>query len=51
VIDLLRDARDNAQTIVMVTHDVVVARAADRTLHMLDGTLGSGVGASDAQER
>jgi putative ABC transport system ATP-binding protein len=51
VIDLLRDARDKGQTIVMVTHDVAVARAADRTLHMLDGTLGSGVGAPGAKER
>ena len=51
VIDLLGDARNRGQTIVMVTHDVVVAGAADRTLHMLDGILRSGAPTSAGRER
>jgi putative ABC transport system ATP-binding protein len=51
VIDLLGEARDRGQTIVMVTHDVVVASAADRALHMLDGILRSGVPMPVGQER
>ena len=51
MIDLLGDARDRGQTIVMVTHDVVVAGAADRTLHMLDGVLRSGARESAGMER
>jgi len=42
VIDLLGEARNLGQTIVMVTHDVGVAGHADRVLHMLDGTLQDG---------
>ena len=39
VIDLLRARHDEGQTIVMVTHDPDVAAAADRTVHMRDGTI------------
>jgi putative ABC transport system ATP-binding protein len=37
VLDLLRAQREEGQTIVMVTHDERVARAADRLLRMEDG--------------
>lgn len=39
VIDILRVQHDRGQTIVMVTHDPVVAAAADRIVHMLDGQI------------
>jgi putative ABC transport system ATP-binding protein len=40
VIDLLREAATvYGQTIVMVTHDPVAARAADRTIHLADGRV------------
>jgi ABC-type lipoprotein export system ATPase subunit len=39
VIELLRDASGNGQTIVMVTHDESVAAAADAVIHMADGVL------------
>jgi putative ABC transport system ATP-binding protein len=39
VIDLLRDASRQGQTIVMVTHDASVAAAAHDVVHMVDGAL------------
>lgn len=39
VIDLLRARHADGQTIVMVTHDPDVAAAADRIVHMRDGTI------------
>ena len=39
VIDLLRDASQQGQTIVMVTHDASVAAAAHDVVHMVDGAL------------
>lgn len=39
VIDVLAAARDQGQTIVMVTHDPEVARRADRLVPMRDGTI------------
>ncbi len=42
VIDLLRDIqRQQGVTLVLVTHDSDIARAADRTVHMLDGRIES----------
>ncbi len=41
IIDLLRQLnREHDLTIVMVTHDLNVAKAADRTVHMIDGIIG-----------
>ena len=40
VMELIREiARDNKQTIVMVTHDRSLAEFADRTIHVLDGKI------------
>ena len=39
VLDLLRARHDAGQTIVMVTHDPVVAAASDRIVHVLDGRI------------
>jgi len=39
VIEMLRAQHDRGQTIVMVTHDAVVAAAADRIVHVLDGQI------------
>ena len=39
VLDLLRAQHDAGQTIVMVTHDPVVAAASDRIVHVLDGRI------------
>jgi putative ABC transport system ATP-binding protein len=41
VVELLAEARRAGQTIVMVTHDLDVAAAADRTVHMRDGLIDS----------
>ena len=40
VIELMTDASAGGQTIVMVTHDPSVARAAHRIVHMTDGRFG-----------
>ncbi|MEQ9455450.1 MAG: ABC transporter ATP-binding protein [Phycisphaeraceae bacterium] len=39
ILDLMRDLHAEGQTIVMVTHDQTVARAADRRLTLKEGTL------------
>jgi putative ABC transport system ATP-binding protein len=39
VLDLLRVQHASGQTIVMVTHDLEVAAAADRTIHLRDGRI------------
>jgi len=39
VLDLLREQHEAGQTIVMVTHDPDVARAADRTVQLRDGQV------------
>ena len=40
VIDLLRSIqREQGVTLVLVTHDADIARAADRTIRMLDGRI------------
>jgi putative ABC transport system ATP-binding protein len=42
VMELIREiARDNHQTIVMVTHDRGLAQYADRVIHILDGKIQS----------
>ena len=42
VMELIREiARDNHQTIVMVTHDRRLAEFADRIIHILDGKIQS----------
>ncbi len=38
-LDVLRDFHDGGQTILMVTHDALVAAAADRVLSMRDGEI------------
>lgn len=41
ILDTISDLhRDRKQTIVMVTHDPLVAARADRSLHLVDGVLG-----------
>jgi putative ABC transport system ATP-binding protein len=41
VLRLLRQARDQGQTLLLVTHDASVASAADRVITMRDGLLAS----------
>jgi putative ABC transport system ATP-binding protein len=43
VLDLFRDLHALGRTIVLITHDVDVAEAADRAVHIRDGHLGKAV--------
>jgi putative ABC transport system ATP-binding protein len=45
VLDLFKDLHAAGRTIVLITHDIDVATAADRGIHLLDGRLLNGVGA------
>ena len=51
VLDLLAACHDAGQTIVLVTHDPRVGRAADRLLRMEDGEIVSEQGAASAGRR
>lgn len=47
VLELLRDLRSRERvTIVVVTHDPVVAAAADRVIHVRDGRVADEAGAA-----
>jgi putative ABC transport system ATP-binding protein len=48
VIDLLRQLHADGATICMVTHDPRYASIADRTIHLLDGRVVDGTGATPA---
>ena len=49
VLDLLRELRDReSTTIVVVTHDPIVAAAADRVIHLLDGRVAENMAAPES---
>jgi lipoprotein-releasing system ATP-binding protein len=55
VFGILRDIADNGQTVVVVTHDPILAARADRRIHIVDGkisetTLGDGAGSKVATQ-
>ena len=47
VMDLFRELHDEGRTIIMITHDVGIAKNASRTVRILDGEISEGV-AEDA---
>ncbi|HKI21383.1 MAG TPA: ABC transporter ATP-binding protein [Isosphaeraceae bacterium] len=46
ILDLFRQVHEAGVTIVLVTHDVAIAAAADRTIHVRDGKTVEGVSAT-----
>ena len=47
VMALFRELNDEGRTIVMITHDLKIARHASRIVNILDGVLSEGVSAYD----
>ena len=47
VMALYRELNDEGRTIVMITHDLKIARHESRIVNILDGVLSEGVSASD----
>ncbi len=48
VMGLFRELNDEGRTIIMITHDLNIARYARRVVHIIDGVLTEGGGTSDA---
>ena len=48
VMELFRELNDEGRTIVMITHDMNIAKHARRTVHIIDGVLTEGGETSDA---
>jgi putative ABC transport system ATP-binding protein len=48
ILSLLRDCANGGQTVVLVTHDLAMARNADRLLAMRDGVIDGGMANRDA---
>ncbi|MDR0837311.1 MAG: ATP-binding cassette domain-containing protein [Propionibacteriaceae bacterium] len=50
LVELLRDVNLGGTTIVVVTHDPIVAEAADRVIEIVDGVVASGESSSSAMD-
>jgi len=48
VMGLFRELNDEGRTIIMITHDMNIARYARRVVHIIDGVLTEGGGTADA---
>ena len=48
VMALFRELNDEGRTIIMITHDMIIARNARRVVHIIDGELTEGGETSDA---
>jgi lipoprotein-releasing system ATP-binding protein len=49
VFGILRDIADNGQTVVVVTHDPILAARADRRIHIVDGKISETTLGGDAR--
>ena len=45
---LFRELNDEGRTIIMITHDMNIAKYARRVVHIIDGVLTEGGGTADA---
>ncbi|MBQ6327174.1 MAG: ATP-binding cassette domain-containing protein, partial [Clostridia bacterium] len=48
VMGLFRELNDEGRTIIMITHDMNIAKNARRVVHIIDGILTEGGGTADA---